>query len=100
MFRQIQASDRTKPVKPQYWAIITDELWVNKLSGMLGRLLAYQPSKDQAIAQMRQLNKQFPEMRTRVVSLRAGNLPFRHYIDPKLHLAPDQAPDRYGRHRS
>jgi hypothetical protein len=88
MFQNISAMDRTRPVKPAYWAIITDELWVNKLSGMLGRLLDYQPTREVAIAQMRQLNKKFPEMKTRVVSLRAGNLPFRHYIDPKLHLAP------------
>jgi hypothetical protein len=87
MFKQIQASDRTKPKKEQYFAIITDELAMNKYSGMLGRLLMYQPTMQYAIAQQRRWKKEYPAVRTRVVELNRGDIPLRHYVDPLLHLA-------------
>ena len=87
MFEFKSAPDRSKPVKLQYWAIITDELAINKYSGMLGRLLMYQPTMQYAIAQQRRWKKEYPAVRTRVVELNRGDIPLRHYVDPLLHLA-------------
>jgi hypothetical protein len=86
MFQFNSAPDRTKPVAPRHWAIITDEVWDGKAHGMPGRLLAYQPTHEAAIAQQRQWRKDYGA-RTRVVELNTGDLPFRHYIDPRLHFA-------------
>jgi hypothetical protein len=96
MFKIVSAPDRSKPVKRRFFAVITDELAVNKHSGVVGRLLIYEPTMQHAVAQQKQWKREYPAVRTRAVELNRGDIPVRHYVDLRLHMVPQDARNMFG----
>jgi hypothetical protein len=96
MFQSISAPDRTKPEKQVFYAVVLDEKAMNDAYNLVGRLLAYSHSAWHANEQRRRWKREFPAVKTRCVLLRRGDLPIRTWIDPRLHMVPQDARNMFG----
>jgi hypothetical protein len=87
MFQAINAPDRTKPEKSEYWAIITDEEPMREAHNLPGRLMRYVPTRSFGEEQRRRWTLENPSVKTRCVLLRRRDLEVRDWVDPRLHFA-------------